>query len=188
MRRENRIPGLVYASGNDPAHIQVAEKELSHVVKKGNPLVELIMPNGQQIMATLKEVQHDPVRDCPVHVDFQEVHAGEVITVWVALHTVGVCKGTKEGGVLDVNLREIEIKGVPSELPDFLEVDVTDLNVGDSVMLQDIPLPEGIQLNQDPHLLVMSVVPPTVMMEETATTEVEEGQSESSQARTEKTS
>jgi len=181
MRREHRVPGLVYAGGRDPSHVEVKEKELIHAIRRGSPLVDLITPEGQEIMATIKEVQLDPVTDLPMHVDFQEVHAGEIITVSVPLHTVGECKGIKEGGVLDVQVREVEIRCVPAALPDYLEMDVTDLAIGDSLTLADVPLPEGVELNQDEDHHVLSVVPPRLLVEEEeeaeeALEETEEGE------------
>jgi len=174
MRKEHRIPGLVYAGGNDPSHVEVNEKELVHTIKRGSPLVNLTMPDGKQIMATVKEVHLDPITDLPIHVDFQEVHSGEVITVSVPLHTRGECRGTKEGGVLDVQVREVEIRCVPDALPEYLEVDVTDLGIGDSLTLADVPLPEGVELNQDENYHVLSVVPPRLLVEEEE--EEEEGE------------
>jgi large subunit ribosomal protein L25 len=155
----------MYGSKDKPEALQVSRRDinamLSHAAGE-NILVELEI-GGKSRLALVQEVQHAPVGGAILHIDFHAVSMDEKIQADVPLEPLGTANGVKNmGGLLEQNLRTLEIECLPRDLPDVLRVDVSALNIGDAIHVREIPLPEGVTTRVQPDLTAFSVLAPTV--------------------------
>lgn len=159
-RHAGRVPAVVYGHGSDPLSVSVEVKALDELMHAGrNQLIEAHV-DGRTDTVLLREVQRDPVSRRVIHVDFQRVSRSEKIHSTLRIVTVGVARGVKDmGGVLDVILHQLEIVGPADQVPDHLEVDVSDLGLHDHVTAGQVPLPDGFALVTPPGTLVVSIEP-----------------------------
>lgn len=166
LRQSGFIPGVVYKDG-EAISIKVSKRGLEkalHTSKGENVIVTLTIAKdakSKSRTAIIKEVQHDPMRDDVLHVDFQEISLTETLRVNVTVAPKGEAIGVKQdGGVLQHIMWEVEIECLPTQIPEKLEVEVASLKIGDSVSVKDLIVPKGIKVITDPDLRVMSVEPP----------------------------
>ncbi|MFO7774160.1 MAG: 50S ribosomal protein L25 [Candidatus Hydrogenedentota bacterium] len=141
-RAAGRIPGVVYGEGHDAVSISLDGREfirLLHAAGGEHAVVELKMDNAPDKggPAMLREIQHHPLRGDVLHVDFQRIRLDRKITTFVPVHLEGKAKGLTEGGVLDYQLREVEVECLPANVPGYLELDISDLEIGDSAHVAD---------------------------------------------------
>ncbi len=166
-RAQGRIPGIVYGHGEDPVPIVVDSRAFQLAVqhhKGGNAIVNLAVGGGE-LTALIRDVQYDPVSHHILHLDFQHISLTESIEVKVGVHLNGLPAGVKDGGgVLEVILREIEVRCLPTAIPAALEYDVSGLGVGQSLHVRDLSAP-GVTILSDPDATVATVVAPTVVEE-----------------------
>ena len=168
LRAEGRIPAVVYGPGLPTLSLAVRSLELDQIEQSGaNALLDLA---GSEAMkgkiVLLKELQRDPVRSMPLHCDFYVIDPAKPITVSVPLHLQGRPVGVDLGGVLEPQLRELEITCLPLSIPDSIDVDVSALDIGQSVRLSEIELPEGVSTLTDLETSVAHVVTARVVLEE----------------------
>lgn len=173
-RMADRIPAVIYGHGRTTESLSVARKEFDkvlHLLHGGSSIVDLTV-DGVAVAALIREVQRHPIRKTVTHVDFYEIHAGERISLEVPLKLVGSPDGVRNaGGVLEQFLREVEIDVLPRDIPDHIEVDVTNLRVGASLHVRDLVVASARVLT-DGDATICTVVPPRV--EEEAPAAVEE--------------
>ncbi|MCX7886649.1 MAG: 50S ribosomal protein L25 [Verrucomicrobiae bacterium] len=167
LRRRGVVPGVMYGRNTEPVPLVVGLDELGDVLahaSSGNVLVNLTLDSGGQIsqhLALIQEVQHHPVRDEVLHVDFREVRATEKMRTTVAVRPVGEPVGVKSGGgTLEFVLRELRIECLPHDLPDVIEVNVEALGVGQSLNVGQITPPPGVVLLDPKDRPVFTVVAP----------------------------
>lgn len=165
LRRAGRIPAVVYGHGNAPVSLSVDPIQLERKIRGShagmNTLFDLTgeaSASGRTVL--VKELQREPLRGGLVHADFYEIDANEAIQVSVPIHLTGSAEGVVMGGVIEHALRELEISCLPRAIPDEIVADVTRLDIGDSLHVSDLPLPEGIELITDDSLSVVSVIVP----------------------------
>lgn len=166
LRKARKIPAVVYGGKDKPVSVTVGEKELMEALKKAgaNAIIHLKLGKGTDTVI-LKELQRDVVDGQPVHADFKRIDLKQKISVQVPLHTVGEAPGVKlQGGLLEHVLRQIEIRCLPTAIPQRIDIDVSALNVGDAVLVKDIKLPEGVEVRTKADQTVVHVV--TVKVEE----------------------
>ncbi len=178
LRASGRIPAVVYGKRREPQSIQVDPAALEKLLRGSgglNTLIDLTVGSRTDTVL-VKELQRHPVRGAFWHVDFYQVDLTEKITVDIPLHFVGKAKGVEFGGILDHPLREIEVECLPRAIPEFVEVDVSGLDVGDSIHVSDLRLPEGVEVMTDGQLPVASVVLPAAEVEETPVETLVEGE------------
>lgn len=148
LRRQGQIPGVLYGKGQQPVSIALSLKEVSMEYQRGRFRSRLIDINldGKNVQALPKDLQFHPVTDFIEHVDFIKVEPGVSLRVSVPVKFVGADKsvGIKRGGVLNIVRHEIEFSCKPESIPAFIEVNVQEMNIGDSMHINDIKLPEGI--------------------------------------------
>ncbi len=178
LRREGRIPAVLYGPGSETVMLSVNTKELEQVIAKstgGNVLLNLVIQNGETSSRTamIKELQTHPVSRIFMHVDFYEIAMDRKIRVPVPVVTTGKSIGIEEGGILQIVRREIEVLCLPLEIPEAFEVDITDLKIGDSIHLEEIPLGDNIELPEDVNFTVLTIVAPKAE-EEVVEEEIEE--------------
>lgn len=182
LRREGRIPAILYGSGTNPLMLSVPTKEFEYALQQSTasqPLFNLTVDDGGDSPTTvmIKELQTHPLSHHSLHVDFYRIDMDRKITVSVPVTTTGKCVGVEMGGMLQIIRRELEVLCLPMEIPDVIEVDVTDLEIGDSIHIQDIPLAGGLEVPSDVNFTVITVLSPTKTTEETGEEEeLEEGE------------
>jgi large subunit ribosomal protein L25 len=178
LRAAGRIPGVCYGKGRGAVSISLDPGALRRVLEKSdagmNTLIHLSVPGGGDLngkMVLLRELQRDPVMGRFLHADFLAVDLQQTVTVSVPIHVTGKAMGVELGGILDHALRELELECLPLAIPREIVVDVSNLNVGDSLHVRDLVLPEGVTLLTDANLSVISVVAPKAEEEAPAAAE-----------------
>jgi large subunit ribosomal protein L25 len=178
LRADGLIPGVLYGAGKEVYPFAVEERELRRVLTGEHGLHAIldVVFDGQKTArhAVLKEYQLDPVRPRLLHIDLHEVRLDQVIQTQVAVEPVGESPGVKEGGVLTLVLREVNVEALPMEVPDRLELDISTMAIGDSLRIADIIVPSGTALLDDPDAVVVTVTPPTKVEEPEVEEEEEE--------------
>ncbi len=164
LRADGRIPAVVYGKDRESKALSLVEKETRTVIGK-NSLIDLIFDGGQASVV-LKEVQREPVSGRPIHLDFQEVDLNQKITITVPLHLEGTPAGISEGGILQQTMREVDLECLPTEMPDFLNVDVSHLKVGESLSVAEISVPENMEILTSGEEVIATIVTPTMPVEE----------------------
>lgn len=175
IKSEGAVPAVIYGGKDKPETLQVSKREINALLSHAsgeNILVELEIAGSANRLALIQEVQHAPLGGDVLHIDFHSVSMDEMIEADVPLEPVGTANGVKNfGGLLEQNIRALGIECLPRDLPDTIRVDVSGLNVGDSIHVRDLALPTGVTTRTNPDLTVFSVMEPTV--EEAATTAAE---------------
>lgn len=173
LRRKNMIPAILYRAG-DSLPIKFSKKELSRFINAtagGQVMVNLQFGDGSSRLALMKDYQVDPSEGELIHADFFEVSLTEEVRVTVHITIVGESIGVKrDGGILQYLLREIEVECLPDRIPGHIEVDISGLEIGQSIHVRDLKLGEGIKVLTDPDEVVVNIVAPVV--EEVAPAEV----------------
>src|SRR6266850_6642558 len=177
LKQRGIIPAIVYGGKDKPQPLQVSRRDISVMLSHAsgeNILVELeIAGEKSSRMAMIQEIQHSPVGGDVLHVDFHAVSMDEKIEADVPLETTGIANGVKNfGALLEQSLRVLAIECLPRDLPDKITVDVSALNIGDSIHVRDIKLPSGVIAKVQPDLTAFSVMAP-VIEEEPVTAEAE---------------
>jgi len=167
LRARGLIPAVIYGGSNEPQALQVAAREINAMMSHAsgeNVLVELaIAGEDSSRTALVQEVQHSPVGGDIRHIDFHAVSMDQMIQAEVPLEPTGIAVGVKTfGGLLEQSLRSLAIECLPADLPDRITVDVSQLNIGDSIHVRDIQLPSGVTAKVQPDLTAFSVVAPVV--------------------------
>lgn len=160
MRREGLVPAVIYGAGTENENVKVDAKvfsDLLHHSASESILVNLDI-QGTKRLALIQDVQHNSLTNEIVHVDFLAVNENELITAVIPVEAIGIAAGVKAGGILDVQLHDLEIQCLPKDLPEIIEVDVTALKLGEALHLGDVPFPEGVKptLNADVVLAIVS--------------------------------
>jgi large subunit ribosomal protein L25 len=161
LRREGLIPAVMYGKGVESCSLTIEPKKLSAIIGSEAGWNTLITLKGEgpfdgQVVI-LKDMQLDPIRQTVLHVDFQAIDLKQKAHVMVPVVAVGKSVGEKEGGNLQVIRHEVELVCLPTNIPTVLEVDVTALAIGDVLHVQDIALPEGVELPADVNYTVFTV-------------------------------
>ena len=138
-RREGKIPAIMYGAEKDATPIVLNLMELNRLLRKQHAIIN-VKVDGEDIQAVFREIQRHPVSGKVIHVDFMRVSAGHAIKVTVPIHLVGTAKGAKEGGVFSSLKTELDIEVLPRYMPDNIELDISGMEVGDSIRVKDISL------------------------------------------------
>lgn len=151
MRHSGLVPGVIYGAGKESAMITLNHDSILHALEQEafhSHILDIKLDNGKSESVVLKDVQRHVYKPKIVHVDFLRVSATEKLTMHVPLHFIGEeeAAGVKEGGVISKLMTDLEIKCLPKDLPEYIEVNVTDLALEHSVHLSDIKLPKGVEL------------------------------------------
>lgn len=165
LRQAGEVPAVVYGHGQEGRSLSVNTHELETLLTRINPentIIDLKVDGGKPLQALIREVQHHPSRPSILHVDFFEIRANETLQVAVPVVLTGTAVGVSEGGgMLQEILRELQVETLPADIPSSIELDVSSLEVGQSLHVSDVMLSVGTVLN-DPELVVCTVSAPTV--------------------------
>jgi large subunit ribosomal protein L25 len=175
MRREGAVPGVVYSGGSDAQPFQVVERDIRAILSEGAALFDLEIDGSKAVPVVIKEAQHHPVRGSFQHLDLMQVNLNEEIQAEVAIELEGVddAPGVKGGGVLEHVTREITVEALPTDIPDNICIDVSAMEVNDTLQLSAVAVPDGVKFVADEpeEITIVTVSPPRV---EEAAPEVEE--------------
>jgi len=179
LRREGRIPAVLYGPKTEPILLSIDSREFEQIAKKstiGSVLLNLQIQNGDATSrpAMVKELQTHPVTHRFLHVDFYEIDMQRKIKVMVPVVVRGKAKGVEDGGLLQIVRREIEVLCLPTEIPEAFEVDVSDLDIGDAIHLEDIQTVGNVEIVEETNVTVVTVLAPKVEVE--AVEELVEGE------------
>jgi large subunit ribosomal protein L25 len=177
LRRDGIIPGVLYGRGHKPHAISIPERELRRVLTGGaglHAILDVVLEGQKSTHSSiLKDYQVDPIRGKIAHFDLQEVRLDEAIQTTVVVELVGESVGAKAGGVLSQVAREVRVEALPLEVPQHLELDVSAMEIGDTLRLSDLRTPEGVTLLDDPETVLATVTVPTRVEEPEAEEAVE---------------
>jgi len=166
LRAQGMVPGVLYGSGKKAHPFTVGERDLRRVLTGDHGLHAIldVVFDGQKTAhhAVLKDYQLDPTRARLLHIDLHEVRLDQPIHAQVAVELVGESQGVKEGGVLTLVLREVNVEALPMEVPDHFELDISSMVIGDSLRVADLPPHDGVTFLDDPDSVVANVSAPRV--------------------------
>jgi large subunit ribosomal protein L25 len=168
LRAAGRVPGVLYGHGMEPIALHVSSQDLLHLFHSAtgtNVLVDLEI-DGSKHLALPREVQRDHIHSRYLHIDFLAVRSDEMVKVTVEVHEVGDAPGVKLGGVVEHHLREVELECLPGNVPDSLEADISNLELGDMLKVADITMPEGVTILTDLDSAVISIITPAALRTE----------------------
>jgi len=175
VRARGAVPAVIYGAHEAPSNLEVDRKAIETVLAHAaseHVLVELEINDGGKAtnkLSIIQEIQHHPVRGDILHVDFHAVSADETVTSQVPIEPTGEAVGVKtHGGLLQQQLHSLEIECFPQNLPEIITVDVSALNIGDSIHVKDIVLPEGVKAIADGEITAFLVSEPSVAVEPAA--------------------
>ena len=174
LRNKGIIPGVLYFKGEEPIQIAVDELVMYHALHSGQRIYEIDVAGTTQYVM-IKEMQYHPVTDALIHIDFMRVRRSEKINISVPLMLIGESLGVKEGGVLSQSLTQIEIECLPTDVPEQIELDVTDLEMNSSYSVADVKIKdEEITIISEQELNVVSIHPPVAEEEPIVEEELED--------------
>jgi large subunit ribosomal protein L25 len=178
LRSKGQVPAVIYGHGRNPQPLALNARDLDKMlghIQAESTVIEVTV-GGATSKTLIREIQRHPIKRQILHVDFQALVAGEKVTVSIPIMLTGIPEGVRlGGGVLDQTLREIEIEVDPSNIPDHIEYDVTNLVIGDSVHVSDLKVPDGVEVLDDPETSVAVVAAPRAVIEEVAAVAAVEG-------------
>ncbi len=175
LRRAGLVPAVLYGHGEETRACSVNTKDLERLITSGShesTVIELKLDDGKTERVLIREVQIHPYRPEVLHVDFLAVKKGQKVKLEVPVRFVGVAPGVKEGGIMEHLRHEVEIRCVPSKIPESLEFDISGLGIGDSVTVGELVVPEDVEIVSDLAATIASIVPPTVHKVEVEVEEV----------------
>jgi large subunit ribosomal protein L25 len=163
LRREGLVPGVIYGHARAPQSLALDAHELSRLLDRisyENTVIELSL-DGSMARTLIREIQRDPVKRSVLHVDFQELVAGEKVTVNIPIVLTGTSIGVRQsGGIMSQIMTELECRVDPANIPNRIEFDVSELNIGRSVHVSELSIPEGVEVLDEPDATVAVVAAP----------------------------
>lgn len=182
LRATGQVPAVVYGHGEATRSLTVDGHELELLFSRvhvENTIINLTIEGEKApVKALVREVQKHPARGTVVHVDFYQIHAGEQVQVQVPIHFVGTPVGVRAGGMLQHTMDELDIRVSADNIPERIDVDVSEMNIGDSVHVSDLKIPAGVEVLDNADRSVCSVIPPQAGIAETPAAETEAASSE----------
>ncbi|MBO8157667.1 MAG: 50S ribosomal protein L25/general stress protein Ctc [Bacillaceae bacterium] len=162
LREQGQVPAVVYGKKKEPATVSVDSMELIKTVRQEgkNAVFLLEIDGGNTMQVMLHDYQADPIKDELIHADFYLVDMSATVDVEVAIHLDGEATGAKNGGVLQQTLRELNVRAKPDDIPEEIRIDVSKLEIGDSVTVGDLKQESGYEILDDDDRTIVTVLPP----------------------------
>lgn len=181
LRQSGDIPAVIYGHGREPQPLALNAREVKKLldtISAGSTVIELSV-DGATARTLIREVQRHPVKGQILHIDFQELVAGERVNVSIPLRFIGTAEGVRNGGgILEETMHQIHLRVDPSAIPQYIQVDVTPLTIGHSLHIRELPLPDGVEILDDEDATVCVVTAPKAVVEEVPVAEVVEAVAE----------
>jgi large subunit ribosomal protein L25 len=164
LRAEGLLPGVIYGAGIDAVALSVPRSDLLRVLHQhgAHPLVTVKVNGGRDYLALIKDLQVDAVKQQALHVDFHRVQEDKPVQTEVEVSIVGTPAGVKIGGILDVIVRTVVIEALPRDLPESIEFDVSEMELGSTARIGELTAPRGVTILSDPEQTLATVVAPRV--------------------------
>lgn len=164
LRREGKVPGIIYGTGAEPQSFLVDDRILRNTLVHAHAVVRVSVDGGAPMPVMVKDVQRHPVRSNAMHVDFQIVRMDEKVQTTVTLVLVGAdeAPGVKSGGILSQELVNLNVEALPGDVPDTIEFDASGLEDNATVAVSALTPPSGVELLDDPETVVVSIMAPTL--------------------------
>ncbi|MCA1024414.1 50S ribosomal protein L25/general stress protein Ctc [Halobacillus litoralis] len=168
LRQEGDIPSVVYGNDKEPITVAVNSIELLKTVRDEgkNAIISLNIEGKDTVDVMLHDYQVDPLKDELIHADFYVVNMSQEMDVEVPVRLEGEAAGSKEGGVVQQPLYDLAVRAKPADIPEEILVDISELNIGDSVMVSDLKASRNYEITEDDNTTIVSVTPPEEMPEE----------------------
>jgi large subunit ribosomal protein L25 len=170
LRRGGRVPGVLYGGGSEPLGFDADARELRMALARSGAVLDLSIDGQKPTPVVLKEAQRHPVRGETVHVDLLRVNLNEAITAVVPLelHNIDDAPGVKQGGVLEQITRELNVEALPTAIPESIVHDVSEMQIGETILLGALSVPDGVTLLDDPEETVVATLSPPRLQSEAA--------------------
>ncbi len=171
LRQKNEIPAIVYGAKKDPVMLSIDTIDFIKIIRKHGTMglffnLNIDGDSGIKKSVMLKDMQMDTFSLNYLHVDLHEIDMDETVTISVSVETIGESIGVKEGGLLQIIRREIDVVCKPTDAPETIQIDITNLDVGDAVHVEDIDLGENIEIPYEVNFTIITIVAPSVEEEE----------------------
>lgn len=169
LRQSGQVPAVIYGHGREPQSLAINTRDVERLlagIAAASTVIELDL-DGRTARTLIREIQRHPFKRHIVHIDFQELVAGEKVTVSVPLHFVGTAEGVRNsGGILEETMHQVHVRVDPVAIPSYIEVDVTPLTIGHSIHIRELALPEGVTVLDEPGATVCVCTAPKAVVEE----------------------
>jgi len=179
LRSSGFIPAVLYGPGYESAQLKVEKKGAEDIIRKlesHNVMADVVIKKGKKketVKILLKDIHIDPIRGDILHLDFYRIRMDHTVRMEVVIHLIGEAPGIEKRGILKQELRELQVQALPDKIPSMVEVDISQLDIGDAILVKDITLPEGISIVDDPEKVVVTMLAPRVEKVEAEEGEVE---------------
>ncbi|MCM8777310.1 MAG: 50S ribosomal protein L25 [Candidatus Omnitrophica bacterium] len=166
LRASGFIPAVLYGPGYEPSLLKVEKKSAQDIIRKlesHNVIAEVVIKKGKKkdtVKTILKDIHTHPIRGDILHLDFYRIQMDHAVRMEVAVHLTGEAPGIEKGGILEQELRELQVQALPDRIPSMIEVDVSHLDIGHAILVKDIVLPEGVAVVDDPERVVVTIIAP----------------------------
>ena len=186
LRRAGRIPAILYGPGSESVMLSIDTTDMETIIKEGNvgrSIFDIAVDGGKKACAAMiKELQTDPVSQDILHIDFYEVNMDRKVKVMVPVIATGNSIGVEMGGIMQIVRRELEVLCLPNAIPTDITIDITDLDIGNSVHVEDIALEGDVEIPHDVNFTVLTVLSPKKAEEEEVEEEEELAEGEEAEA------
>lgn len=164
LNEQERIPAVIYGSDEPALSLSVGRREMIRLLTHhgAHAVVSLRIDDKSDQLALVKEVQVDAVRNRAIHIDFMRIREDRVVATEVPVEVVGESPAIKEGGILNLALRSLQIEALPRSIPDVIEVDVSELGMGDVIRVGDVAITEGVTILNDAEEVLVTIVAPSI--------------------------
>jgi large subunit ribosomal protein L25 len=168
LRSSGSVPGVVYGKNIGSVLVTVDNRELSALLRShANGIIELELGSSGKQTVMVQDVQRDPLNSNLLHIDFHQINMNEPVRTEVTLDFVGDSKGVEEGGMLQIQLHQVEVRCLPAAIPASIAVDVTRLDMGDTITAGELQMPAGVELKTHKDEVVVTILAPQKEVEET---------------------
>lgn len=179
LRSKGKVPAVVYGKKIQTTIITIEQKELMALLRT-NPhaVIEMDLPGNGKQPVMISELQRDKINRELLHVDFHQINMDEPVKTVVSLEFIGEAEGAKEGGIVQIQLHELEIRCLPNQIPGSIHVDISKLGLGENLHVSHLTVPAGIEVKSDPNELVVTVLTPQKEAPEVEPAAQEDGHTE----------
>jgi large subunit ribosomal protein L25 len=159
MRAKGQVPAVVYSSRMDSEHVAVDEKLIRAALKtNAHAILEVVLPSKKKHPVLIHQIQKDSLSGQLLHIDFLQINMKEKLDTVVAVHFSGEPVGTKEGGILQIEMHEVMVRCMPNKLPSSLDIDISQMKIGDKMLVSDLEVNKDVEILSDPEAVLVTIL------------------------------
>jgi large subunit ribosomal protein L25 len=159
LRAQGNIPAVVYGQEIGSIQVTVNEKEIVAAMKRNSrAILEVVLPSNKKHPVLIQQFQRDSLSGKLIHIDFHQINMNQNIETLVTIHFTGESPGVKEGGILQVETHAVQVRCMPNKLPETIEVDISNLAIGDHLLVSDLKVAKGVEILTEPSAMVVTVL------------------------------